>query len=312
MASLFSNKKADGHVLQMHEAYGSLLADTGDGERAIPVLRRAIQLAPSSGHIKYMYLGQLLDEPEESLLMTKKGVELLQSKIDRVARDGQASKERMEEEDDENDGEEDTVNELNQQRSGALCSLAEMILGQAEAIDSVSSEVETLLSRAAIASPSSPEPGQVLASLRYEQGRPEEALAELQKSMKLWFLEDHGVDEDGMADGEEEEEGERDGEEREVPSYEFRFECAKLLLELDDSTEAAIQVLESLVEEDDRNAHTWHLLGMAYYAGGMLEEAKEIHEKGMALLKSLKVPEDDDLYADFADLASAIEHALQS
>ena len=33
------------------------------------------------------------------------------------------------------------------------------------------------------------------------------------------------------------------------------------------------QVLEDLVEEDDSNPHTWHVLGTAYYAGGMLEEA---------------------------------------
>ena len=28
------------------------------------------------------------------------------------------------------------------------------------------------------------------------------------------------------------------------------------------------------MEEDDSNPHTWHLLGTAYYAGGMLEEAQ--------------------------------------
>ena len=37
-----------------------------------------------------------------------------------------------------------------------------------------------------------------------------------------------------------------------------------------------LQVLEDLVEEDDSNPHTWHLLGTAYYAGGMLEEAREV------------------------------------
>ena len=34
------------------------------------------------------------------------------------------------------------------------------------------------------------------------------------------------------------------------------------------------QVLEDLVEEDDSNPHTWHLLGMAYYGGHMLDEAQ--------------------------------------
>jgi kinesin family protein 5 len=38
----------------------------------------------------------------------------------------------------------------------------------------------------------------------------------------------------------------------EPPSYEFRFECAKLLLELDDTTDAAIQVLEDLLQVRSR------------------------------------------------------------
>lgn len=45
------------------------------------------------------------------------------------------------------------------------------------------------------------------------------------------------------------EEGSEEGEEdEELPSYEFRFECAKLLLELDDTTEVAIEVLEDLLQ----------------------------------------------------------------
>ena len=253
-----------------------------------------------------MYIGQLLEDPEESLQMTRKGLELLQAKIDEKAREQKKEMKDKHEEEEQEDVE--TIEDLKEQLSGALCSLAEMVLGQSEAVESVSSEVESLLSRAAAANPSSPEAGQVLASLRYEQGRPEEALGELKKSMRLWFREDRGVDEDGMIEEEVEEEAEED-DERNLPSYEFRFECAKLLLELDDSTEEAIQVLEALVEEDDRNGHTWHLLGMAYYAGGMLDEAKEIHANGIELLKKLKVPKDDELYADFADLASAIETA---
>jgi hypothetical protein len=36
---------------------------------------------------------------------------------------------------------------------------------------------------------------------------------------------------------------------------------------------------------------------------------KEIHDKGLALLKKLKVHQDDDVYNDFADLNGAIEDA---
>lgn len=46
----------------------------------------------------------------------------------------------------------------------------------------------------------------------------------------------------GGSDDDEWEEVDEDEEEDGLPSYEFRFECAKMLLELDDSTETAIQV----------------------------------------------------------------------
>lgn len=93
-------------------------------------------------------------------------------------------------------------------------------------------------------------------SLRYEQGRAGEALVLLNDSMKKWFrpdAEDNDVG-DGDADNDDQEMGEGagpagasdvcsdDDDVRIQPSYEFRFECAKLLLELSDTTEVAIQV----------------------------------------------------------------------
>jgi hypothetical protein len=50
-------------------------------------------------------------------------------------------------------------------------------------------------------------------------------------------------EEQQQAGGSEEDEWE-DEDEDDQPSYEFRFECAKMLLELDDTTETAIQVGE--------------------------------------------------------------------
>ena len=65
----------------------------------------------------------------------------------------------------------------------------------------------------------------------------------------------------GARDAQDEEDNEFLGE-YDV-SFEFRFETAKLLLELDTSTDEAIDVLEELLEERDDVVDVWHLLALA-------------------------------------------------
>jgi kinesin family protein 5 len=280
--------------VQVVEAYGSLLAELGEQEQAILVLQKVVSLSPESGHEKYLYLGQLV-EGDEGLAYTRKGVQLLQNQLNEAiascstrsedtklmpgineSEAGHSSEptvtkremwkgdagvdEDMEGINMEHEEDLDEVQMLREGLCSALCSLAEMVMGRSESLEGRSEceEVEGLLDRARTACCSSPEPDQVLASLRYEQGRPEEALEALRRSMKLWFRKQEEVDED-MEFGDEVVEGkrgrksscgemdhDRDREAEGVPlaepSYEFRFECAKLLLELDDSTEVAIQV----------------------------------------------------------------------
>ena len=112
-----------------------------------------------------------------------------------------------------------------------------------------------------------------------EQQRPEEALQQLQASMQKWYPalqkahqadsdeEDSDVEADEpaqangsvapadtdaaeaadgsaeAADGSASMSDDAEDLEEQLPSFEFRFETAKLLIELDDTTEAAVQVL---------------------------------------------------------------------
>ena len=85
-----------------------------------------------------------------------------------------------------------------------------------------------------------------MASLRSQQGRTEEALEALRQSIASWRSRRGGRDVDVDPDRRREDE-EEDNEflgEYDV-SFEFRFETAKLLLELDENTDEAIDVLEA-------------------------------------------------------------------
>jgi hypothetical protein len=126
-----------------------------------------------------LLLGQLM-EGEEALELVRNGISVLEKAV-RAAEssastsgtDNQAADDAdaaMEEEA-RADAEGSTsgraaVAELKAQLGGALCALAEMVMGSTGDPSSVAADVEALLQRARIADARSPEPLQVLASLR--------------------------------------------------------------------------------------------------------------------------------------------------
>ncbi|EIE25825.1 TPR-like protein [Coccomyxa subellipsoidea C-169] len=320
------------------DALGSVLAETGQQEDAITVLRRAVELQPEKGFSKYMYLGQLLDG-EEALAALQKGVSVLQSTID--------SQEM-------NEGEEDEE-ELQARLSSALCTLAETHMGQANEVSDVAEECEALLLRAAQADPTSPEPMQALASLRVEQGRPEEALHCLRQSISTWcpdlLLEDGSESEEDADEGEasakemeqedagvgtsgeqgtsepelnediDSSEEEDDYDDDELPTFEFRFETAKLLIELDDKTHAATKacslllpfhVLEGLIAEDDSVPDVWYLLGLSLHAGGDFEDALTAANEAerLTVLRKHDISNAGEFLLDLEELKAAIKDSM--
>lgn len=286
------------------DAYGTALAEFGDPDDAVKVLKRAAQLSPDLGYEKFMYLGQLLDDGEAAATCTRRGLALIEYQ---AAHGDEDAAERM---------------------CGACCALAEQLMGVAEEIDDVSDECDQLLRRAAEADRRSAEPLQVLASLRVLQGRSDEALEALRQSMAIWRRDRKG----GKGDDDDEDEEDRFATEHEGEydvSFEFRFECAKLLLELDESTDAAMDVLEELLEERDDVADVWHLLALANHgccefdrALEMLDRAESLYARGGAGGGGGAVDgETDDgngtgladgVKADLAELRSAIEESKAS
>lgn len=68
---------------EINDAYGCLLAEHGQAEKAAEVLRRSVTISPGVGHEKYLYLGQLL-EGEGAIASVAKGVEILERELTRL------------------------------------------------------------------------------------------------------------------------------------------------------------------------------------------------------------------------------------
>lgn len=281
------------------------------------------------------YYGQVLDSVDRSKEaedMMRRGIEILRKDLAELEDhhaghpelDGSAGDEAAEElaEDREN---------LREALSSALCSLAELLMGNAaDAADDAEDEdgaaaalaaspalveCEKLLGEARELWAKSPEPLQALCSLRKLQGREEDALTLLRQSLELWYRPD--TEDVEIEEGEEgaekkkpteevDEESDMDEDEMGLPSYEFRFEAAKLLLELDDTMEIAADVLEGLLQENDTVPDVWLLLAVAYRAGGELEMAADAAKEGVETARKLGLSEDHEVVAALCGLESEL------
>eukprot|EP00898_Chlorokybus_atmophyticus_P005602 jgi/Chlat1/6042/Chrsp4S06330 len=261
------------------DTLGALLAETGDAQEAVQVLQVAVSLQPDEGFEKYMYLGQLLNGQGAE--------ECVRKGIDIVHRERTAAELANDE----------AFPILSQQLAGGLCSLAELHLSrvssdesaeQAE-LDSCFSECEALLQRARVVDAESPEPLQALVCVRIEQDRADEAHALLMQSMHLWRLDDPDPS-------------------REPPSYEFRYEAAKLLVDFQEF-EKAVEVLERLLEEFDNASDVWYLLALAHSALSQWEQAFECIETGQQLLLKAGAASNSETQTLFLELKMHVEAA---
>lgn len=167
--------------------------------------------------------------------------------------------------------------------SQGLCSLAEGLLSESASCEEVSGECRQLLDRAAALAPHSPEPLQALAALRALMGFPEEALALLRQSLARWLPSEAAADQ-GDARLADAALPQPLSPFAEPPGFAFRFETAKLLLELDDSTATAVRVLEELLEERDDEFELWFLLALAHHGACAFARATQCLDQAEELL----------------------------
>lgn len=264
------------------------------------------------------------DCPVEAEDAMRRGISILRRDLSLLPGQGEDTSDTGEKESAE-------IERLQENLSSALCSLAELLMGmihdaldEADDEESVLSssqavECEQLLTEARQLWPSSPEPLQALCSLRVMQGREEEALQLLHQSLALWHVivpPEEPEDERTRGNAEEQSSPPKEDEivginhEANIPSYEFRFETAKLLLELEETTFTAAEVLEGLLEENDSVPDVWLLLAVAYRAGGELESAAEAAVNGASLARKQGLSEDHEVVAALEELEKELQPHL--
>ncbi|KAH0544095.1 hypothetical protein FGG08_001713 [Glutinoglossum americanum] len=221
--------------------------ELGDIDAARSHFLRAIELDPDGavpeseggGAEKFLWLAQLCEEGgEESVRWFERGVGVLRRDIG--ALEGSAGKEYV--------GETATLLEEKRRKlASALCGIIEVYMTDLALSPSAESNCESLITDALLSAPHSPEPLQTLASVRISQLRLADARAALSRSLELWqHLPPDAPD---------------------VPDFPTRVSLARLLLETE-MEDAAIDVLERLVGEDDGSVEVWYLGGWGLYLMG--------------------------------------------
>lgn len=267
------------------DAVAGVWAEIGPPNDAVSALRHAVALRPDAGFEKYMYLGQLL-EGAAAVGAFSKGAALADEEASAAAASGDA----------------DAAADAAASLATALCALAEAKLALSGA-DAAGDECAALLARAAVVSPASPEPLQILASLRVEQGRPDEALESLRQSVASWLPAAREVA--AIARGETAAPASADATTTPLPPFEVRFEAAKLFLELDATVDDAVSICDSLLAERDGAVDAWYLLALSLFSGGDFASAAAAAEDGLAALASPDAEPGDADEAAFNELLAA-------
>lgn len=283
----------------------------------------------------YMNMGQLSSD-DEALRAYNKGVELLETAI--LFRESRETLSECKTDDDNSDGS-NPVNELRKQLCGAYCTIAELYMTDLCFAENAEAACEASVQKAMHLMDSSDgkpivDALQTLASLRISQSRGEEAIEiildtyskiktgceALAALVGLSEVENSGKEVVTAVELVEVEAA------NSLPGFEFRCQTARILLECasickeesnspekaNQCANSAIQVLGSLLAENDEVVETWYLTGCAFAALTPVntEDATGYFEQALDMLVKIKddiTSMEDDGCEQILDLQKQIE-----
>lgn len=305
---------------------GECKVSMGDQEGARNDFEQAINIVPGGSNHKragyYLYLGQLSLE-EEALEAYKKGIQELESCIQCNLESMEIEKEQFEDPHKDGNSSSISINDLKNQLARAHCTVAELFLTDLCYAENAEKECEFHVETAMkITDEPIIDALQVMASLRLSQQKEAETYI-----LKVYNEMKEGCDALATMVGLNEPLGDGAVELSNVeavnslPSFEFRSQSVKLLLECgsDECVQAAIQVLGSLLAENDEVIEIWYLLGCAFEMNDGGELAVEYWQRAIEMLEKVKEglqqeDEDDDILQQLnecKDQIAEIENKMQ-
>ncbi|KAL4235922.1 hypothetical protein ACF0H5_004312 [Mactra antiquata] len=266
------------------ETSGALLIDLGNLEGAKQCFGRAVVVSPNEGYTKYMNLGQLF-EGAQAVECYQKGIELMISE-----------KEKRETEEVAAACGSDKTDISVRNISDAYLSIAEIYMTDCCFDDDAEEKCHTSIEKAISIDLNNPDALQLMASFLITKERNQEARENIKKSVNLW-LPDFKASEQPEASTSMPMECSQ--------SFESRLAAGKILIEVEEH-ELAIEVLETLLEEDDENIDVWYLIGWSNHLLG--EDGKDNARSYLTKAKKLYVK----TKCDDAELIKHIDELLES
>lgn len=264
----------------------------------------------------WLYLGQLSSE-QEALDAFRKGIQELEACVRLLESKCQETQADMDTQD--GPSPQESLQETRRQLSNAFCTVAELFLTDLCFEENAEQQCEAAV-LAAMKIEEDGEPMvdslQTMASLRLSQGRGEEAtkyILQAYSKMKsgceaLSALV--GLKKDDTEEGTNAQAAELTDVDaaNNLPSFDFRCQTAKLLMEcatvlkaaqdnestvpkqLADCSDAAVQVLASLLAENDEVIEVWYLMGCAFAAASSpdMDAAAQYWGRALELLRKMK------------------------
>merc|ERR1712212_1295351 len=299
------------------ETMGTILCEKGNFKKARQNFERAVTLEPEKGYPKYMSLAQLV-EGEESIKYFQKGIELMETMKDKIIKG-------EEEEEEEVEGAAAIpssspmakLEELQSDISRGHISVAEIYLTDLCEAEDAATVCKHHLDKAIETRPNSAEAHQLLASwcisMMDDDDEAEEKFEEAKKAIKtavgLWLPQYQKATAENDDDDDDDSSRTTAAALFGGPSTssaaavadpvqpcplttEERINTAKILIELfmmkadeDQLANLAVEVLDTVLDEDDENIFVWYLLG---WIGCMQGKEQYVNSK-LSLEQALQI-----------------------